>query len=862
MGLSLAITLTMLTCAATGFCLPRGDLFEGIEGHRIAPGDLGNAPPEGWSEAPPILVPLAPVQRRGREVLAVCWRAPEMDLDPRVPPAEAERADALNMTLARAQYEAGALALHAWEDVPALDARVEGLDLPAECRFSTWLWRAQDRTDRVYAPHETALVRGPHDLRAGRTTRLWLTVWAAPEAPPGVSEGSIVLTSEGRELARVPLRVRVLPVTLPAPPLDHAVWYGPVWAWRETFADNIPRHFAQIREYGLSSVVMANVTPGMSVDERGEIHVDWRNVDRVVDAFLEAGLRGPVGVDARAINGWCSNYGEAMDQAGGDPARLGEIRVIYQRAPHESPHTERAFRRIMGELARRAHERDWPRWWAYAQEESYNEPHRIHQQRYFTPILRDLGITTYLVSNAGWWRPDEVEQLGDLWDVRCYSLLTEQTVAATRRAGRELAGFNLPGGARLTWGMWALRHGMSHVSQWAYQFGNPLDADGLFSPSAALAYPSADGPVPTRELVLYRAGIDDARAVAALEPAVGEQLLAAVGRRLPSTTRDLLLHHAPANNQAEARAVRMEAFRLLMGAEPSFDRWPPPSTAPAPDHDHVVVDNGAFDRARPDGTPAAWTPQRADIPAEAMQVGAAFARHDGGRGLRIRRHRAEGEEAPTYLLQRLDPTETRREPMRLDAWLRVAEGAGQVYLRVRCWEGGEYIGDAARVWIVVEDDQMRVVEQFNGRALGFRREATGEGRWIHVRSWGRAPAAATAVEAFFGITPRGGRGLTVDFDAVDIAVAPRAPSSALPAWNLVAAGDPVVPVVIINGTEAPAQVRLNAEPWLSAVTPGTHLSALPTGDLAPGAHTLSLVSDGEETWSGAFFVQPADDGRP
>lgn len=819
---------------------PKGDLFSGVEGTKLPYASLGNSVPAGWREATPAMHPLDPVRPQGDSPLAVCWRAPEMPADPRVPPSGAECVESLRLSVARGEYEANTLLFYAFRDLPELDARVEGLDLPAECRFSTWLWTCADEMQMAYHPYEAALVHGPQDLPAGRTTRLWCTVWCSPGTRAGAHGGTLVLTSRGEEIARLALTVEVLPIDLPDPPLDYAFWYGPVWAWKQTYAANMPRHFAQMREYGLTSVVMANITPGLSVRPDGTVAVDWINDDRVVDAFMGAGLHGPVVVDARGINGWCSAYGEALAQAGGDPAKLGVIKGAYQHKPYDSPATRNAFLQVMTELVTHARERGWPEVWAYAQEESYNEADRIEQLRYFVPLLRELKIKTYLVSNAPWWRPDETVELGDLWDVRCYSFFNETLVSSARAAGRELAGFNLSWlGPRRAWGVWALRAGLSHVSQWCYQFGDPIESGkraGLYSPSSGCAYPTPSGPLPTRELVLLREGIDDARYIYAVPEPQRAVLLRLLSERLPLDGREMGLGYLPHNNEAELRAVRLVAANLVMGKDAALVGWLAPTLREGWTNATEMLVNGGFEQSSRDRWPQGWQPQLPDLPPDAIRVSPEAAL-EGTAGARFTRTSPQDSSAPTYLLQQLDAARCSSAHMTLAGHLRVVEGEGEIYLRLRCRRHQEWLKDAARVWIIARANELLIVEQVNGRSWGYRRLATPTGGWVEVRSEGLVAASADFVEAFVGITPARGRSLTVDLDAIEARASHTPAPGAWPAYNLVTPLDPCLPVLVT--TRGRADVLLDGRPVILAAEDAGQ-AAIHLGVLRPGNHKLAL----------------------
>jgi len=764
-----------------------------------------------------------------------------MELDPRVAPGEAQRLADLRIVAARREYEAATFGVYAFEALQDLSVTVDDLSLSCDVRRSVWYWASTDRHAKRCKPVEVALVRGSCELAAGRAVRFWITVWVPADAPARTHRATVTVRG-GREIVcRFPLHVTVLPITLADPAVDYALWYGPQWAWRR--GERIPEHFRQMGDYGLTSVVMANIHPELSVGQDGQVQTTFRQIDRVADAFMAAGLRGPMVLDARWVNGWCSEYGRAMDAE-----KRPKVGGGYHTSPHPSPHTRRAFLSVVKAMVEHARRKGWPSVWVYAQEEATNKGVRIEQLRYFAPLLREADARSFMVSNALWGRyDDESVFIGDLWDVRSLSFFTERVLQRAREAKRRLAGFNLRGGTRRSAGFYALRTGLTHVSYWAYQWADSFAKDTGLLRGSAYALPGTDGPVPTRRLVLLREGIDDARYVAALKPEARESFLRLVSRRIPLDTPSLGLRHEPVNNGRECQALRMVAARMLLGkAVPGH--LPAPSLPPQLKPVENLLRNGDLELAASNGTPAHWRPQFADLSAGSHSL-CADAAKAGEAGVRFTRE-PNDEPRHVYLIQSIpNVAALHGKTLRLTCHFRIRDGQGLVALRARCWRHGEWIGDVCRIWVPVGDDRVVMSEWQSNRGWGRFPVPQPRGRWIEASSQGVVSHGATSIEAFFGISAGEGKRLEVDVDACRLEVMEET-LQLIPSWNLATPADGTLPLelhVPASWQESPLIVN----PTVDGAPLGTHQMAgrscrlgVPLDSLQAGAHDVAALATG------------------
>jgi hypothetical protein len=143
----------------------------------------------------------------------------------------------------------------------------------------------------------------PSDLEANHTTPVWVTIHVPADAATGVYEGSIVMRSGERVVARNPFRVRVVGASVPEEmslkvtnwfSLDDKTsrqFYGvaafsPEW-W--TLASNVAYVLATHRQNVILTPLLKLIQPRV---EGGSLAYDFTNFDRWVETFKQAGAIG------------------------------------------------------------------------------------------------------------------------------------------------------------------------------------------------------------------------------------------------------------------------------------------------------------------------------------------------------------------------------------------------------------------------------------------------------------------------------------------------------------------------------------------------------------------------------------------
>jgi hypothetical protein len=143
----------------------------------------------------------------------------------------------------------------------------------------------------------------PFELEARRTTAIWVTIHIPADAAAGVYEGSILVRSGGRLVARKPFRLKVVSASVPEEmslkvtnwfSLDDKTsrqFYGvaafsPQW-W--TLVSNVACVLAAHRQNVILTPLLTLIQPRV---EGGNLEYDFTNFDRWVETFRQAGAIG------------------------------------------------------------------------------------------------------------------------------------------------------------------------------------------------------------------------------------------------------------------------------------------------------------------------------------------------------------------------------------------------------------------------------------------------------------------------------------------------------------------------------------------------------------------------------------------
>jgi len=96
-------------------------------------------------------------------------------------------------------------------------ARVKDMQGKDQYVWITTYKKMEDTFKPVRANFADADTLQPVSLEAGKFKQFFLTAHVAAKTPPGLYTGSIAVRKDGRTVADIPVRIRVLPLTLPSP---------------------------------------------------------------------------------------------------------------------------------------------------------------------------------------------------------------------------------------------------------------------------------------------------------------------------------------------------------------------------------------------------------------------------------------------------------------------------------------------------------------------------------------------------------------------------------------------------------------------------------------------------------------------
>ena len=153
----------------------------------------------------------------------------------------------------------------------------------------------------------------PFALEARRTTPVWVTIHIPPDAVAGNYEGSVLVRSGGRVVARKPFRLEVVSASVPADKslkvtnwfsLDDKTsrqFYGvaafsPEW-W--TLVAGVARVLAAHRQNVILTPLLTLIQPRV---EGGKLAYDFTNFDRWVETFKQAGAIGYIELNYAIAN--------------------------------------------------------------------------------------------------------------------------------------------------------------------------------------------------------------------------------------------------------------------------------------------------------------------------------------------------------------------------------------------------------------------------------------------------------------------------------------------------------------------------------------------------------------------------------
>ena len=367
------------------------------------------------------------------------------------------------------------------------------LSFPEGSRYvdpSTYSKNAEEELD--YFPLRDSDSLQPLDLVGGENKQIWVTVKVPEEATAGRYEGDIAFKAGGREVARMTVRLRVLPFTLPAPKTR----YDPSQDY--TFSIY---YRGWLKENGKGKVGHTTKTEEQL---RAELQMMYEHGIVAPLMLMYANYPGSVHPEARF-----RKHLEMMRETGmsGRPLYLGE---------NVTRLTEEGVARLRRELPAViaiVREYGFTDVYFYGQDEAGGEMLRTKQ----TPtwqMLHDIGakVQTSVTYDSLVDVPDELDLL------IAVPPLDEHRAARRHRLGHKIHCYGFPMSStadplpwRRNYGFGAWSRDYDGVTPYSFMHNGKSIWNELKGPAYNIAFPTVNGAISTLALEAMREGVDDVR---------------------------------------------------------------------------------------------------------------------------------------------------------------------------------------------------------------------------------------------------------------------------------------------------------------------------------------------------------------
>jgi len=368
-------------------------------------------------------------------------------------------------------------------------------------------------------------------LAEKENARYWLTVHVPPDARPGMYQGAVTFAPQGSEPATIPIRLRVLPITLQEDPdkIYGIYYYDPLDDWSNAKDEVSKAFYLQKSEWEMQDLVAhgtRNVVSGLSAapekpGEPGKFEFNLDLMQKKIDAWRRHGLEFPVVLHVNA-GGIYRKY------AGKD---LGSH--ISDAATPPPGYGQELTRMCLAIEAERK-KRGWPEFLYYPIDEPSTSPGAIAFMIETLKAVRAAGVRTYVTADPTHEGFAPLKPYIDVWCTQPFLPAREEILADKARRAvdywcypNHVNGENdhtTVNGARMTYGFGFWRSGFTALIPWIYRanVGNPWNyLDGSSSDFFNRTEDSGR-PVPVALWEAYREGYDDYRYVTTLRQLIAE----------------------------------------------------------------------------------------------------------------------------------------------------------------------------------------------------------------------------------------------------------------------------------------------------------------------------------------------------
>ncbi len=479
-----------------------------------AMGIKGNAQsviPKGWMEIIPNKDEYSErLKRLPKNKLIIGHRYYEDELIPTNLPKADEIEDTISICASKGEYEPMCFALYFYRGVSKVSARLMSFHQldgdnkispkDIDVRVIKYIAVPQGKIERkkyrwISGPFEKLPV---FDIPAKRVRYIWVTVYVPKNASAGWYESELIVQANNKKITkRVKIKLRVLPLTLPAPIRPYGLYMeGTPYSGRRNRwlrPDDWDKLFYIWKEYGMNSPAFfpsyANYGGFRLKYVNGKLLANFDECDKLMQKVREAGLSGPVVLN---IGSTTISFFEKTSKLTGKPP-------------------EALFAKFVKRLIQHAKQANWPELVLAAGEESTVSP------KYFLAIKQVEGTTTVCIDNSPWGKGNRMRYWSERWadriDIYQPNYFSDYTKSvALASTGRKSWYYNL-GFTRLSFGLILDKFEAGGYHQWAGEWPDCDPYNRLSSNRHCWmsTYPSSAGPLPTHQLEIAREGIDDSR---------------------------------------------------------------------------------------------------------------------------------------------------------------------------------------------------------------------------------------------------------------------------------------------------------------------------------------------------------------
>ncbi len=407
----------------------------------------------------------------------------------KTPPEQSEIVDTLNIRMSRGEFEPALLGLHALQDL-------EGVDLAIATDLKGSGNATLSKTDVVIRRLDGALLPLSHarTIGAHQTIAWWVTAHAKAATAAGIYDGQLNILVAGKTVARLPLSVEVMDLTLPEPDIaflvyHHEAYFPPEFLTAELRAS----YYQDMLEHGMNTItVYNNPANGEELDfsrnytYKKESPMFTVGLDQHMEEILDSGL--------------CKT-GQPVFWL---PLRYGSKATLKS-------------------TLERWKDRQWPTPLLYVHDEPGGTGARAEAALAKLKQIRSWDIPVKTTTAGLDPRTGVLGQFYDVWVIGDRGIHYENHMNA-QKLGCELWQYNCNSPhenmafARSFYGFLPFRTGVKGVAYWAYYDARKWLADSQGnaqgdpgSQRLSLVCVSPTGPIPTLAWEAVREGIDDYR---------------------------------------------------------------------------------------------------------------------------------------------------------------------------------------------------------------------------------------------------------------------------------------------------------------------------------------------------------------